>query len=840
MTEWQVLDSDQFSNSDPEHSQSPRRHRLWFFIAAAILILIVSGTVILYQQWLQRQAEIEDDLISFIFEEEGLRFAGRENQISEIIIPSAPPGWQQRYRNAFIANSQPPPTIRLSTLDFDGECAVVNVFLNNDERVRNYCLVDGRWRRAPVLNTVWGGEQKVLSPGAGVRLNYQPRDNAFATSLAANLPQLISQLEPWLASDETYDIAIEPRDLEVPLISASGSQIVLNSPLLTPIRGQTISNQTDVRAALVKALLRRAGLVSQQSSTNLPGAKRFQHAAQTVIAANLLLDAGSQATLVANWQARLENNWTSPFFGDSPVDESQTVARSDLAAYLIAEYIYRTEGLVSLIESMKMVSQFNSWDDLFGNTLNQPVSELERGTAAHFQIGDDTDVPISKLPLSAKLLGVEQQPSGSTRAYTVNPDSGRPLWVELRPELTFSSANGTALPAECLPAETGLKIDGEWLEIGQRLEADRIVIEDVSLLSIEPAPPDTTAYLIQGQPPPDIDQTVNYVFPSNRLFFAPNDLVTPQALVAVRKDGTIQQLTPLNSNLQVVPLPIAAGDTPHFMFILDLPGCEQRWFVHYQPEQGITGQWLAPPPPMNWLWQAEQRTLLFFDSVPGGAGHTIYKADALSYRPIGKSEMLVSFAGWKGDTGQLVFIRRDWGGAIGLGLLEPVTGSFRRAKVYVYPLHARRLSPDGQWLAFLTGVRNRIDPPYRLDLLNFDTLTETTAIQVESEQAIGPAVWSQYVDKPQLAALSGPLAWEDVLRPNRLLVASLSRSNSFEVLAEVEAGVSQLAAPVFCADGSLLYRIDEDNRYQLVRHLPGQAAEILFSSDQLFKPVACP
>jgi len=150
------------------------------------------------------------------------------------------------------------------------------------------------------------------------------------------------------------------------------------------------------------------------------------------------------------------------------------------------------------------------------------------------------------------------------------------------------------------------------------------------------------------------------------------------------------------------------------------------------------------------------------------------------------------------------------------------------------------MSPDGKWLAFLIGTKNRIDPPYRLDLLNLDTLTETTAIQVSDNRAIGPAVWSPYLDKPQLAALSGPLEWGDVLRPNELLVVSPGQTDSFKVVAQVEAGVAQLAAPVFCSDGSLLYRVDQNNHYQLVHQTPGEAAEVLLTGGQLVKPIACP
>ena len=41
-------------------------------------------------------------------------------------------------------------------------------------------------------------------------------------------------------------------------------------------------------------------------------------------------------------------------------------------------------------------------------------------------------------------------------------------------------------------------------------------------------------------------------------------------------------------------------------------------------------------------------------------------------------------------------------------------------------------------------------------------------------------------------------------------------------------------------NGSLLYRIDKDDHYQLVYQTPGETAEILLTNDQLFKPIACP
>ena len=169
----------------------------------------------------------------------------------------------------------------------------------------------------------------------------------------------------------------------------------------------------------------------------------------------------------------------------------------------------------------------------------------------------------------------------------------------------------------------------------------------------------------------------------------------------------------------------------------------------------------------------------------------------------------MSVAGWNQETEQIVFVKRAWQGATGIGLLDPESGAMRRAKVYVYPLRARRLSPDGNWLAFLIGARNRL------------------------------AVWSPYLAEPRVAMLAGPLAEDGLLWPTRILVASPEQPGRYEVAVEGTEGEG-LAGPVFCADGGLLYRADEDGQYRLMRQSPGRSAELLFSSDQPFRPLACP
>ncbi len=261
------------------------------------------------------------------------------------------------------------------------------------------------------------------------------------------------------------------------------------------------------------------------------------------------------------------------------------------------------------------------------------------------------------------------------------------------------------------------------------------------------------------------------VFPNTRFYLMPSELFVPQALVALHRNGTIQPLTTLSATLQVEPLPIAAGGSVHFLFSLDLPQCDRTWFVHYEPTIGVTGQWLGPPPPMRWVWRADRQDLMFFSPRPGKEGHHIYETnETLSLQPISQSEISVSFTGWHVQTGQLVFVK-SWMGTTSTGLIDPLSGGMSRLKIYIHPIRARQLSPDGNWLAYLMGANNLFDPPYRLDLLSMDKLAETTLIRLEEGQGLGPAIWSPYLAQPRLAILTGPLAEADMLRPTRLLVA---------------------------------------------------------------------
>jgi hypothetical protein len=83
------------------------------------------------------------------------------------------------------------------------------------------------------------------------------------------------------------------------------------------------------------------------------------------------------------------------------------------------------------------------------------------------------------------------------------------------------------------------------------------------------------------------------------------------------------------------------------------------------------------------------------------------------------------------------------------------------------------------------------------------------------------------------------LVTDDILHPTRLLIASPDQAETYMIVAQAAEG-EQLAAPVFCSDGSLLYRVDHNSQYQLKRQEPGLPAQTLLTLDQQFEPLACP
>jgi hypothetical protein len=537
---------------------------------------------------------------------------------------------------------------------------------------------------------------------------------------------------------------------------------------------------------------------------------------------HLLLNPDAQQGLAEAWRTQLEGRWVSPFFAELRFSQTPTTTlRAETAAHFLADHIYRSGGPEALALALQQLPENRAWDPIFETILQRPAIKLESEAAVQAQASPENDFPkpadAPSLPLAATLLYSRKPISQNLTAYVSLPEANSPVVVEIPAAMTFQTGDSGALTPGCLGPGTALKISGNWLEIPQRLQASKVEVQDVQLLALPTAPADTVAYLTAG--------------PSYE----------PQALMALRANGELSLLTPLSSTLQLFPLPVAeTGQGVHFLIRLDLPACNGVWFAHYEPNQGLTGQWLAPPEPLQWVWRADKEDLLFFSPRDNNAASDIYigARDIIPEAGGRLTEPPPAFVGWNIKTGQLVYYTFDFD-ATAFGLFDLTSGVPTSQGPYLL-LRGRRLSPDGAWLAYVVNGRRPDLPPDRLDLIDVTQGTFTTPLRVRLHQGLMEPVWSSYLAHARLAILGGPISdYEEAPTPTRLFVLSSDPQTPPFTLAQAAEG-EELASPVFCADGALLYLVRSPGSHRILRQAPDQSAEILFSSDQPFHPIACP
>jgi hypothetical protein len=406
-------------------------------------------------------------------------------------------------------------------------------------------------------------------------------------------------------------------------------------------------------------------------------------------------------------------------------------------------------------------------------------------------------------------------------------------------EVDLKTTDGLSVPAGCIPPGSKLEFDGTWLEVPWRLQAEQVIVKEIIALGLRPAPADTIAYLVEDEVSDEQTMVINDILLSSQSGLAAAKLPASRRLFALRQNGSLRRLVSLDQNVRVFSIATAAGESLRLLFTLDLPTCDRSWFVLYEPEQGITGQWLAPANPLQWIWRPDRQDILFFVPRAGGRGFEIYKTGStLALDPVSRTFAPLVFVGWNIELGRPVNMLA-WFDTTYIDTLKLTTGGLERVHSYFQPIRAPRLSPRGEWLVYLSGQKNPFTPAKRLGLLHLKTQNDITSIQVAANEGVGFPTWSTYLEQVALAVLSGPVSDGTMLRPSRLFLISPDRSADPILVAQARDD-EQLGAPVFCSDGSLLYRIERENHYYLLHHAPGTPGQIVLEHSRLFRPVACP
>lgn len=358
MADWHIIVEDKdFSKAPADEAQPPGRSlwRRWSLLIGSMAVTVLIFGYITLQERLKSQAAVREDLTALISREEALRLAGNRTEAEALIAADAPQAWRNAYWKVFEADNPPPAGdfIQLKKIDFEGRCAVVEIDSGGTRQVRTYCLYDRYWQRAPLPGGAWGYGQTTLNFPNGASLHFLPRDQAFATALAADLSEFFKAVTAHLGEQPVYQglaIRIEPHDLHEPLVLDDERRIIVNSPWLLPLNREAAINSGEarVRLTLAKTLLHRTNPSSAQLPSNLPGVVRFLQAAETISARHLM--------------PRLER-------GPTPDDSRLTSMSAAYSLYhdsfyLMAADIYGQCGLQTLLDIVQGLPDRRSWDDL--------------------------------------------------------------------------------------------------------------------------------------------------------------------------------------------------------------------------------------------------------------------------------------------------------------------------------------------------------------------------------------------------------------------------------------------------------------------------------------------
>ena len=862
MTEWQIIESDDFSDlpnvQEAGSARAPSggwRSAKWRSIVLVLILLFLfggGGYWFLTEQLSMGRAAIRADLNAVIFEEETQQYLGHTEQAVDFVMPTAPRYWQDIYRQTFTGDKPRPRPIQLKTVDFDGRCAVVEMTVAGAERIRAYCLTGDRWRRAPVSANAWG-ETEVVEINDNLRLIFRERDQIFGQGLTNELKQFYQELDQWTlgqpqtdaeADEETrLTVIIEPQELGPVLVVDEARRIVINSPKVALVQGP-FPTEIAVRLALREALIRRTLPVEAGFDGFLPGANHLLRAVPSVVAMQTVLSSEAQTKLLESWYDQLKGDWISPFLVTNNRD---FVQKAEITALITVDHIARTHGLKAVGNLMDQLSQADSWDQLFQTTLDYATVELEAETIARLQQNlhpASIRAPLDYLgtfptfPIQATILRMASGPTGGHRAFVGVPDRMKPLVVEIPAGVGARTTAQIALPAGCLPPDSAVAIDGAWLEAPRRLAANDLIAHQIAPVTVRTAPTDTVAYIVEDELSDEQRTELNDILLSSQANPTPLKPPASRWLFAVRQNGSIRRLVALNQNTRVFSLATAAGQPLRLLFIFGLPTCNRSWFVLYDPQQGSTEQWLAPPDPLQWIWRPDRQDILFFVPRGGGRGFEIYKTGPpMGLDPVSRTFAPLVFLGWNTALERPINAL-DWFDTTYIGATNLTTGGLDRVRAYFQPIRAPRLSSTGEWLAYLAGHENPLAPANRLGLLQIKAKNDVTVLQLEARQGLAFPTWSTYVDQTSLAVLTGSVIEDHTLRPTQLLLIQPEASPSPILIAQAGDN-EQLGAPIFCANGDLLYRVERDNHNLLLRQKPGLPAQILLKRSQVFRPLAC-
>ena len=574
------------------------------------------------------QQRVKRDLAEFIAHEEELRALGGVNAAPDLIIPHAPDAWRYRYLSSIRARKgRPIPDLALEKVDYDGESARAYLRVDGVRQFRQYQLEQGAWRRAPLIATGWG-EKQVLPLPEGLEIIYWDEDDAFARGLAEDLPRLLTVMQALgiAPAAEGHRLVIIPKEFgDLVHTGMRVTGVIINSPHvdLIPQEAGALTPEQELRLALARKLLSDARKAAPTTS-QLPGAARIQDAIDEVMAWAWAVGGVSDAA-VADWAAQLKGEWASPVTGLPPdlITKLQPNA-SDAAARLMMAYLLRKAGVDALIALNEAMTTADAWDEAYGQAVGKTALQVEEAARTWAQSPDapPPDWPQTAVPAPPQRVIYLNAPSASARWVLARTPEGRAILLRLDDNAALTLADGSRLDFDCIAAGSTLRVSGDWLDQGLQLVAHDIVLERAEL------PP-----IVQAQP------------------------MSAQAWALVARTNasgagatSLIELFPTGDENIVATtdqFPMAATlDAPPLLVWSQATRCGRDWVLAYDPNQGVTGAWLAPDSRMEALsaLALDDGSLLLKLSDGRGAVQIVRTGPGYALTPVTEADLKKAYA----------------------------------------------------------------------------------------------------------------------------------------------------------------------------------------------------
>ena len=410
MIEWEILDSDnQLPTGRIEEVDPPpsRWGRMWRWLLLLLLVVIGALGALQWQTW-QQEEQIKADLMVVLKEEARSQAFGFPQRAADLADPRSPTTWYERYVDLFRVARPLRDSPIIEEMVWDNWRADVEVTWPNAPNTiveqRSYRLVNGVWRRTPLINM--SAPEAVrekrttffLLQGGNEELTAIEEDRDLRLNLEALRARVVTYWpETW--KDYLLTLYIEPQELSPPVYFNDAQKLYINRVNLAQIDAfSPLPRKAQYRLAIVTAVVQwltnpqwARELPTNISSNELPAEVLPRNdwlAVMTILqeieARHWALHGWERRNLRNIWREELGGVWPNPFNGQLPINlhkASEEERKRGLAITLLIEQKVAQEGINTVGQVAQLLYTYPSDQfvvgDFFETIMGHSIDELE-------------------------------------------------------------------------------------------------------------------------------------------------------------------------------------------------------------------------------------------------------------------------------------------------------------------------------------------------------------------------------------------------------------------------------------------------------------------------------